>query len=101
MKKYYLKILEWCPPGRRRRIKGRPRNSWMQEGTIGMREKGINKHEMDRQGRMEKENKTLSTERCVNVNILYINKKIYYYYHYYYYYYYYYIKFSKPTFVND
>ena len=33
------RILEWCPPGRRR--KGRPRNSWMQEVTTGMRERGI------------------------------------------------------------
>ena len=33
------KILEWCPPGRR--INGRPRNSWMQKITTGMREKGI------------------------------------------------------------
>ena len=32
------RILEWCPPGRRR--KGRPRNSWMQEVTTGMRERG-------------------------------------------------------------
>ena len=31
-------ILKWCPPGRRRR--GRPRNSWMQEVTTGMRETG-------------------------------------------------------------
>ena len=34
-------ILEWCPPGRRK-IKGRSRNSWMQEVTTGMREKGTN-----------------------------------------------------------
>ena len=33
------RILEWCPPGRRR--KGRPRNSWMQEVTTGMGEWGI------------------------------------------------------------
>ena len=33
------KILEWHPPGRRR--KGRPRNSRMQEITTGMRERGI------------------------------------------------------------
>ena len=33
------RILEWCPPGRRR--KGRPRKSWMQEVTTGMREQGI------------------------------------------------------------
>ena len=52
------KILEWYPPGRRR--KGRPRNSWIQDLT-GMREKG-----MDRQGRMEKENKTLGTKICKN-----------------------------------
>ena len=30
------KILEWFPPGRRR--KGTPRHSWMQEVTTGMRE---------------------------------------------------------------
>ena len=34
------KMLEWCPPVRRR--KGRPRNSWMQEVIIGMIEKGNN-----------------------------------------------------------
>ena len=33
-------ILEWCPSGRRR--KGKTQNSWMQEVTTGMREKGIN-----------------------------------------------------------
>ena len=33
------RILELCPPGRRR--KGRPRNSWMQEVTTRMRERGI------------------------------------------------------------
>ena len=37
------KILEWCPPGRKR--KGRPRNWWMQEVTTGMREKGISNME--------------------------------------------------------
>ena len=36
-------ILEWCLPGKR--IKGRPRNSWMQEVTTGIREKGINNME--------------------------------------------------------
>jgi len=36
----YRKILDWCPSGRRRN--GRSRNSWMQEVTTGMREKGIN-----------------------------------------------------------
>ena len=43
------RILEWCPPGRRR--KGRPRNSWMQEVTTGMREWGICDWEwVDREG---------------------------------------------------
>ena len=32
------KNLGWCPPGRRR--KGRLRNSWMQEVTIGMTDGG-------------------------------------------------------------
>ena len=31
---------------------------------------------MDRQGRMEKENKTLGTERCENIDTLHINKNI-------------------------
>ena len=34
-------MLKCCPPGRR--TKGRPRNSLMQEVTIGMREKKIAK----------------------------------------------------------
>ena len=43
-------MLEWCPPGRRR--KGRPRNSWMQDVTTGMREPGIGDLEwVDREGR--------------------------------------------------
>ena len=33
------RILEWCPPVRRR--KGRPRNSWMLEVTTGKREREI------------------------------------------------------------
>ena len=37
------KILESCPPGRRG--KGKPRNSWIQEVTTGMREGGINNME--------------------------------------------------------
>ena len=37
------KILEWYPPGRRR--KGRPQNSWMHEVITGMREKAINNME--------------------------------------------------------
>ena len=33
------RILEWCPPGRRRNR--RPRITWMQDVTTGMREQGI------------------------------------------------------------
>ena len=65
-------MLEWYPPGRRRRR--RSRNSWIQEVTIEMREKGINIG-IDRQRRMEKENKTLGTERYENIYTMYINKK--------------------------
>ena len=49
------RILEWCPPGRRR--KGRPRDSWMQEVTTGMRERGIGSLEwVDREGWRKKFN---------------------------------------------
>ena len=67
------KNVEWCPPGRgsrRRRRKGKPRKSWMQEVTTGMRDK-------DRGGGIEKKNKTLGTEGCENIVSLYLN---YYYY---------------------
>ena len=40
------KILEWCPPRRRRRRKGTPRNSWIQEVTSGMSWKRINNMEL-------------------------------------------------------
>ena len=45
------KIVEWCPPGRRR--KGRSRISLMQEVTSGMRENNNLQHGIDRQERME------------------------------------------------
>ena len=49
------RILKWCPPGRRRN--GRPRNSWMQEVTTGMRERGIGDFEwVDREGWRKKIN---------------------------------------------
>ena len=49
------RILEWWPPGRRR--KGRPRNSWMQEVTTGTRERGISDLErVDREGWRKKIN---------------------------------------------
>ena len=47
------RILEWCPHGRRR--KGRPRNSWMQEVTTGMRAGNL-RLGMGRQRGVEKEN---------------------------------------------
>ena len=37
MKKDYLETFEWCSPGRWR--KGRHRNMWMLEVTIGVRER--------------------------------------------------------------
>ena len=44
------KILEWCPPGRRR--KGRPRNLCTQEVTTGMIGRRIDHFEwVDREGR--------------------------------------------------
>ena len=49
------RILEWCPPGRQRKEK--PRNSWMQEVTTGMRERGICDLEwVDREGWRKKIN---------------------------------------------
>ena len=61
------RILELRLHGRRR--KGRPRNSWMQEVTTGMRLR------MGRQRGMEKEKYfTLGTEKCKNIKNLYINK---------------------------
>ena len=62
--------IEWCPPGRRK--KGRPRNSWMQEVTTGMREKGINT--MEWIYRAGWKIKTLSPEKHENIDTLYINK---------------------------
>ena len=48
-------ILERCPPKKRR--KGRPRNSWMQEVTTGMKERGIGDLEwVDREGWRKKIN---------------------------------------------
>ena len=49
------RFLEWCPPGRRR--KGRSRNSWVQEDTTGMRERGIDDLEwVDKEGWRKKIN---------------------------------------------
>ena len=69
-------ILECYPLGRRRRRRRRRRkaksqNSWMLEVTTGLREKCINIY---RQGRMEKKNKTLSTEMCENIDTMHISK---------------------------
>ena len=64
------RILELCPPGRRR--KGRPRNSWMQEVTTRMSELASWNGSTER---AEKENKfTLDTERCENIKNLCIEK---------------------------
>ena len=56
------KKLEWCPPGRPRN--GKPRNSWMQEVTTGMREKGIVDLEwVDREGWRKKKKERKETKR--------------------------------------
>ena len=67
-------ILEWCSPGRRRRRRrnGKARYSWIQEVTAGMREKGINNLKWI----VQKENTTLGTENCANVDTLCIIKKL-------------------------
>ena len=52
MKKVHSKIFGMVYTRKRR--EGRPRNSWMLEVTTKMKKKEINN--MDRQGRMEKEN---------------------------------------------
>ena len=55
----------------------------------GNEREGNYKHGMGRQGRMEKENKTLGTGRCEKHLFSATNTNYcYYYYHYYYYYYY-------------
>ena len=73
------KILQQCLPGRRRRRrrKGRPRNSWMQEVTTGRREKGINNMEwVDREEWRIKIKLKLQAKEdvCVHIETLYINK---------------------------
>ena len=66
-------MLTCCPPGRRRRRKDRPRNSWMQEVTTGMREKGINNVEwIDR----EEWKRKIKLQTQNDVKILSIHKEI-------------------------
>ena len=86
------KYLDWCTPERKRRRKGKPRNSWMQVVglTTGMIKKGINSMEwITREERIKKKIKSLSTERCENIDTMHIDKKfttVYkprYHYHYY------------------
>ena len=64
------KILVWYPPGRRRR--GRPRNSWIQEVTTGMRERErerIWQLGVDRRGGVDKAQKDVKTSRiCIKIN---------------------------------
>ena len=44
----------------------------MKELTAGINEEGVNNMEWIDKGRMEKENKTLGTERCKNCDTVYI-----------------------------
>ena len=81
---YYVsyKQLNWYGPVQRmdeerlpgRRKKGRPRNSWIQEVTIGMRGKGINNMEWIDREEWRSKIKTLCRERCENIDSLYTNK---------------------------
>ena len=51
--------------------KGRPRDSWLQDN--GNEREGNYQHGMGRQRRLEKNNKTSSSEICANIDALYIN----------------------------
>ena len=51
----------------KKKKKGKTSKFVTQEVRTGMREKG---HGMDRQGRMEKRNVILVTERCENINAI-------------------------------
>ena len=61
-------ILELCPPGRRRRRKGRPRNLWIQELTTGMREKGINNMEWVEREEWRRERHRKMCKLCIQIN---------------------------------
>ena len=69
------KILEWFPPGI---SKGRPWNSWMQEVTTGMWEKGINNMEWVNRGKrrrniklkLETQKDVQTLELCTQIIIL-------------------------------
>ena len=53
--------------------KKRKTSRFMDAGSNnGNEREGNQQHGMDRQGRMKKENKTLGTERCKNIETLYI-----------------------------
>ena len=61
-------ILEWCPPGRRRKVW--PRNSWMQEVTTGVRQRGIGDLEwIDREGWRKKINLPQAQKNVKTSNI--------------------------------
>ena len=67
-------MLECCPPGRRRtrrRRKGIPRNSWTQEVSTGMKEKGITNMEWMEREEWRRINISLETERCESIDTLY------------------------------
>ena len=68
-----LQNLEWCPPGRRR--KGRPRNSWMQEVTTGIKGKGIANIELINREEWRRKMKLL-THKDVKSLILYIPLRV-------------------------
>ena len=72
--------MEWCPPG-----KGRGTEDLKIRGCRRYKRNEIEdnyRHGMDQQRGMKKENKTLGTGRCANIDTLFIYKQIYYYYYY-------------------
>ena len=71
MKKTYLRNCGMVSIWKKRKLKT---STFFDVASNNLREKGINVMEWIEQGRMEKENKTLDTERCENIDTPYINK---------------------------
>ena len=69
MKRTYIKKLEWGLLGRRKR---RRRSRKEASKFVNAVSNNLNEREMDRQGRMKNENKTLGTGKCENIDTLYV-----------------------------
>ena len=70
------KIVEYCYlEDEEEEEEKRKTSKFMDLGSNNWNERAGNyQYGMDRQGRKEKENKTFDTERCENIDTLYINK---------------------------